>query len=320
MKKQKRNLNGILLIDKPIGLSSNAVLQKLKYLYQAKKAGHTGSLDPLATGMLPICFGEATKFSQYLLDANKTYEVTAQLGAVSSTGDAEGELTYHADENRLKQLTVEQIKQSVNKFLGPVKQVPPMYSALKHQGQPLYKLARQGEVIERKARDITIFSNQVLSDLTQLAENNWQIKFRVHCSKGTYIRSLIEDIGFDLSCGAYVAELRRVAVEPYDQAQVPMCNFDKLLSGELKLDQLDQLLLPMDTAINNFSKIILGDLDSVRKLKHGQELVCDINKIQIENDLTDLVRFYDLNNNFLGVGELDLNTGAVIKRRLVATN
>lgn len=324
MKPKKRNLNGILLVDKPLGLSSNAVLQKMKWLYRAKKAGHTGSLDPLATGMLPICFGEATKFSQYLLDANKTYEVVAQLGAISSTGDAEGELTHHADQEQLALITNEQIHQSVNKFLGIIKQVPPMYSALKHKGQPLYKLARQGEVVERKARKVTIFSNQILSDLTQLEKNNWQIKFKVSCSKGTYIRTLIEDIGLDLSCGAYVKQLRRLAVTPYENS--PMHNFEELFSNTDELprdyrpiamteEKLDSLLLPMDTAVNTWPEIKLTEIET-KKLTHGQELILDQKNILVLK--TNSVRFYDQNKKFLGIGECDLTTGKIIKRRLVA--
>ena len=199
-----------------------------------------------------------------------------------------------------------------------------MYSALKHKGQPLYKLARQGEVVERKARKVTIFSNQILSDLTQLEKNNWQIKFKVSCSKGTYIRTLIEDIGLDLSCGAYVKQLRRLAVTPYENS--PMHNFEELFSNTDELprdyrpiamteEKLDSLLLPMDTAVNTWPEIKLTEIET-KKLTHGQELILDQKNILVLK--TNSVRFYDQNKKFLGIGECDLTTGKIIKRRLVA--
>src|SRR3990167_8883356 len=184
----RRNVNGILLLDKSIGITSNGALQRMKYLFQAKKAGHTGSLDPLATGMLPLCFGEATKFSQFLLDSNKTYVVTAQLGSCTTTGDKEGTVT---SEQPVIDMTAEKIDAALQQFRGESEQVPPMYSAIKVQGKPLYELARKGIEIERKSRRITIYSI-VRKNIDADAQ---QLTFEVNCSKGTYVRTLVEDIG-----------------------------------------------------------------------------------------------------------------------------
>ncbi len=192
VKRIRRRVNGIILLDKPRGLTSNAALQKVRWLLNAEKAGHTGSLDPLATGVLPLCFGEATKFSQYLLDADKGYETLMQLGVTTTTGDAEGEVL----ERRAAEVSREQLEEALPRFRGEISQVPPMYSALKRDGQPLYKLARAGEVVEREARSVTIARLELLSleaDRARLA---------ISCSKGTYIRVLVEDIGRMLGCGA----------------------------------------------------------------------------------------------------------------------
>ena len=200
-------LDGVLLIDKPLGLSSNDVLIKAKGMLRAKKAGHTGTLDPLASGLLPVCFGEATKFSQDLLDADKTYEATMQLGARSDTGDAEGQII----DRRPVEVDFAQLAPLFERFTGVIAQVPPMYSALKRDGKPLYEYARAGVEVEREAREVQILQLTLLSDETQLRKDA-QVRFRVTCSKGTYVRTLAEDLGAALGCGAYLIALRRTGV------------------------------------------------------------------------------------------------------------
>jgi tRNA pseudouridine55 synthase len=290
----KRDLSGILLVDKPIGLSSNQVLQKVKYLYQAKKAGHTGSLDPLATGMLPICFGQATKFSQYLLDGDKTYEACICLGANTTTGDKEGDIIEQRD---VPEISQQKIEQTLRDFIGVISQVPPMYSALKHQGKPLYHYARKGEVIERKPREITIFSLELLSlDLPH-------VTVRVHCSKGTYIRTLAQDIGETLNVGAHLSALRRTGAAPYNN--LAMYPLDELLGNEPD----DSLLLPADSAISTWPEFTL-DEEQVRILFYGQPLT-----LPISGDIEVGMRLYDKGNKFLGVAFID-QSGLIVKRRL----
>jgi tRNA pseudouridine55 synthase len=202
-----RTVNGILLLDKPAGLTSNAALQAVKRLYRARKAGHTGSLDPLATGLLPICFGEATKISGFLLDADKHYRVQCRLGVRTNTGDAEGEVL---EQRPVEGITEAALRKVIEGFIGDIEQIPPMYSALKHKGERLYNLARQGVEVEREARTVTIHALELLDFGGDTAE------LRVHCSKGTYVRTLVEDIGALLGCGAHVSGLRRLGVGPFD--------------------------------------------------------------------------------------------------------
>jgi len=292
----KRDLNGILLVDKPIGLSSNQVLQRVKYHYQAKKAGHTGSLDPLATGMLPICFGQATKFSQYLLDGDKTYEAEVCLGVTTTTGDKEGEIVEKHD---VPIITEQKIHQILSDFTGPIHQIPPMYSALKHEGKPLYHYARKGEVIDRKSREITIHS------LELLAMNLPYITLRVHCSKGTYIRTLAQDIGAALVVGAHLSALRRIAVDPY--VGLPMYPLDDLLKNQRD----DALLLSADSAIRAWPKVILDD-EQVTALFYGQPLT-----LVTKTNPDVAMRLYDKSGVFLGVAVID-EQGAVVKRRLMS--
>ena len=225
---EKRIVNGILLINKPQGLTSNAVLQQAKRLFHAQKAGHTGSLDPLATGMLPLCFGEATKFSQYLLDADKCYETTGLLGIKTNTADAMGDVIARVDDFTI---SIAQLQSVLDTFLGTIKQVPSMFSALKHQGKPLYKFARDGIEIERQAREITIH------DLQLNAFDGREFKLTVSCSKGTYIRNLVEDIGNRLSVGAHVTQLHRVYTAGL--ASEPMFSLDEL--AEKSSEELMQL-------------------------------------------------------------------------------
>ncbi len=229
-------MNGIFLLDKPIHISSNAALQKVKRLFQAKKAGHTGSLDPLATGMLPICFGQATKFSQYLLDADKSYAVTMQLGVRTNTSDKEGEVISTRE---VPNLSVTDIDRAFDNFRGNIQQVPSMFSALKYQGKPLYFYARQGITIERPSRAITIHAIDHIS-----LENNL-VYFTVHCSKGTYVRTLVDDVGEQLGCGAHVTQLRRLSVGPYRETD--MMTMEQL-TAQLNNAQHDpcSLLFSMD--------------------------------------------------------------------------
>jgi tRNA pseudouridine55 synthase len=211
MKKyQPRQIDGILLLDKPVGISSNRALQKIKHLFQAKKAGHTGTLDVLASGLLIICFGKATKLAQLLLDADKSYQVTGKLGVKTTTCDSEGKVL---ETKPIDNITLELIQETLEKFRGEITQVPSMYSALKHNGTPLYKLARKGIEVERKARKVHIY------ELKLLDWSNDILKLDVRCSKGTYIRNLIDDIGQDLGCGAYVTELRRSAIGKFKISQ-----------------------------------------------------------------------------------------------------
>lgn len=295
-----RPINGILLLDKPSGITSNTALQKLKHLFHARKAGHTGSLDLLASGMLPLCFGEATKFSQFLLDADKRYRVTARLGIKTSTGDAEGEIIA---EQNAENITTEQLKIIFQKFMGNITQVPSMYSALKHQGQPLYKLARQGIEIQREARPLTIYSLELLKHENQF------FTIDVHCSKGTYIRTLIEDIGDALKCGAYVTDLRRLSAGPYQESQMHTIDFFEKVFAEENFVGLDKYLLPVNTAVTQWPKVEVTT-NSAFYLKQGQAIMVPHAPTQ------GMVQIFLNNNEFLGVGEI-LDDGKVAPRRLI---
>jgi len=238
MKKyQPRQIDGILLLDKPIGISSNRALQKIKHLFQAKKAGHTGTLDVLASGLLIICFGKATKLAQLLLDADKCYQVAGKLGIKTATCDSEGEVL---ETKPTDNITLELIQETLEKFRGEITQVPSMYSALKHKGTPLYKLARKGIEVERKARKVHIYALKLLD------WNNDLLKLDVRCSKGTYIRNLIDDIGRALGCGAYVTELRRSAIGKFKISQAyTIAQLQELY--EIKgLAAIDAKILPME--------------------------------------------------------------------------
>lgn len=245
----KKNINGILLLDKPAGITSNGALQQVKRLYTAKRAGHTGSLDPIATGMLPLCFGEATKFSQFLLESDKYYSVTARLGKRTATGDVEGEVIA---ERSFSQVTREKLEKVLRPFCGEIQQTPPMFSALKHKGKPLYELARQGIEVEREPRKIHIYS----LELDAFAGDSF--RFHIHCSKGTYVRTLVDDIGELLNCGAHVCELRRTAVSPYHD--FPMYSLPTLEETFRKegLEGLLRFLLPIETSVAGFPSVKLS--------------------------------------------------------------
>ena len=294
-----RNLTGILLLDKPKGHSSNAALQAVKRLFDARKAGHTGSLDPLATGLLPICFGHATKLSGYLLDADKSYWVRAQLGERTDTADAEGEVIETADIPSLSEAGIQRVLED---FLGEQDQLPPMYSALKHQGKRLYELARAGEEVERKPRRIYIHELELLG----LSADS--LEMRMRCSKGTYVRTLVEDVAQALGTVAHVAELRRTAVGPFESSD--MVDLERLQAmAEEGMEALDDLLLPMSQALGHWPAVSL-DADSSYYFMRGQP-------VQVANAPTEgLLRVNDQHEVFIGVGEID-DRGRVAPRRLL---
>lgn len=256
-----RAVNGILLLDKPVGISSNDALQRVKHLFHAQKAGHTGSLDPLASGLLPLCFGIATRLSAFLLDADKHYEVRVRLGVTTTTGDAEGDVLERC---QVEGFGRERIEAVLPRFTGVISQVPPMYSAIKHRGERLYKLAREGIEVERKPREITIHALR-LGDV-----EGEEFDLYVHCSKGTYVRTLAEDIGQVLGCGAHVVALRRSGVGPYAGSMVSMAQIERAaVEGNAVLDAL---LLPVDTALGDWPAVHLN-VDTSYYLKMGQPVV-----------------------------------------------
>ncbi|WP_416380040.1 tRNA pseudouridine(55) synthase TruB [Gilliamella sp. B2889] len=293
IKKTRRDVHGVLLLDKPQGMTSNDALQKVKRLFNAKKAGHTGALDPLATGMLPICFGEATKFSQYLLDSDKRYRVIAKLGERTDTSDADGQIISTRSVN----ITQSQIDEALTHFRGDILQVPTMFSALKYQGKPLYEYARQGIVIEREARPITIYDNQFI----QYDSTKHELTLEIHCSKGTYIRTIIDDLGELLGCGAHVIYLRRLQVSNY-----PIDNM-------ITLDELqnEPLLMPVDSPLQDRPKVVLSESQG-KDILLGRTVIVE-NSVSVET----LVRIYQ-GQQFIGAGTQILNK--LSPKRLISTS
>jgi len=300
--KNRLHINGILLLDKPANVTSNGALQRVKRLFNAMKAGHTGSLDPIATGMLPLCFGEATKFSQFLLESNKSYRVTAKLGEETTTGDSEGEVTVRRP---IVDVDVARIALLMKTFIGEIDQVPPMFSAIKHQGKPLYELARQGIEIERKARRIQIFS----LELEGFADD--QFTFSVHCSKGTYVRTLVEDLGRALNCGAHVTALRRTTVSPYERAVMHTLPELELIAEQHGHAGLNACLLPVETSVQILPAVQLSTA-AVFYLRMGQSI-----RAAFPLD-TPLVRLMGDDARFLGIGEV-MSDGRIKPHRLVKT-
>ena len=291
----KRKISGVLLLDKPAGVTSNGALQHTKRLYQAEKAGHTGTLDPIATGLLPICLGEATKFSQTLLDSNKAYRAVIKFGQTTTTGDSEGAVLTQSS----VQLTRAQVEQSLAKFVGRIQQIPPMYSALKHEGKALYIYARAGIEIERKARDITIDSLR-LEDF-----QGDEMTVTVACSKGTYIRVLAEDIGQDLGCGAFLQALRRTVTGMFALTEgVTLSQLE-----DLTMAQRDALLLPPDALLAGVQKMSV-DAESAHSLRLGQAIW------RSKQTLGSTVRLYDEKERFIGIGEVS-EDGKIAPKRLV---
>ncbi len=298
-RKSGRNVRGILLLDKPLGITSNSALQDVKRLFKAQKAGHTGSLDPLADGLLPICFGAATKVSAFLLDADKHYLVRVKLGVTTATADAEGEVLETKPVDGISESDIQQV---VAEFKGDIEQIPPMYSALKHKGERLYKLARDGIEVEREPRQVTIH------DITMQGYSEPEFDLDVRCSKGTYVRTLAEDIGKKLGCGAHVTALRRIGVGPYGADNMVSMEQIKQLAAE-GFSALDDLLLPIDSALGSWPEVKLTP-DSTFYLKQGQPVL-------VPNAPTDgMVRIYDADGLFMGAGEI-LDDGRVAPRRMM---
>lgn len=283
-KPAKRPVHGVLLLDKPLELSSNRALQTARWCFHAEKAGHTGVLDPLATGLLPVCLGEATKFSAYLLDADKGYTATVQFGHHSSTGDSEGELTA------IGPVTFDQTQllAALAQLTGPIEQVPPMYSALKHQGKALYAYAREGITIERKPRSVVIHRLQLL------AFDGQQAVLDVQCSKGTYVRTLAEDLGRILGCGAYLTGLRRTRTGGFDLADAITLDALEALSPEARL----ATLLPVDVLVSHLPAHGLDEVE-VQKICHGQPV-----HLAEKGAIIAGCRLYDPHKRFVGLGRV----------------
>lgn len=297
----RRDVHGIILLDKPYGVGSNPVLQRVKRLFQARKAGHTGNLDPLATGLLPICLGDATKMSAFLLDADKSYRTVIKLGVKTTTGDAEGAVVV---ERPVQGIDEQRIAQVLRRFTGEIEQVPPMFSAIKQNGQPLYKLAQRGIEVERKPRQITIYH------ITLLRFGDGLLEIDVDCSKGTYIRTLAEDIGEALGCGAYVAGLHRTKAGPFEAAR--MVTFDQLeVAAKEGLGRLDTLLQPMDSALAQWPDVLLAE-DAAYFVRQGQAV-----RVAQQAPAGEWVKLYTRQRAFLGVGQV-LDDGRVAPKRLVA--
>ena len=295
---RKRDVHGILLLDKPSGPTSNRVLQRAKRLFHAAKAGHTGSLDPLATGMLPICLGAATRVSSFLLGARKSYTVSAKLGEATDSGDSQGALIAQADRPNLSVATV---RATLAEFLGESEQVPPMYSALKHQGRRLYELARQGVDVERAPRAVKIAEIELLA-------YDWPgLQFTVTCSKGTYIRTLVEDIARELGTLGHVVGLRRTAVEPFKEAD--MVSIQTLEAREAEgQERLDAMLKPVDSVLTQWPRLVVQD-ELCGRLSHGQA-------VPAERDWPrSWVRLYDPEDVFFGIGEVE-SEGRLVPRRM----
>jgi len=292
-KRLKFNVDGLLLIDKPLGLSSHKLVSMIKILFSAKKVGHTGTLDPMATGLLPICLGEATKFSGYLLNADKTYEAQIRLGYKSSTGDMEGEIVK---QNKSKTPSLVEIKKTVRQFVGISEQLPPMYSALKYQGKPLYLYARDGVVIPRFKRKIKIHTIELLD------YEGDQLRLRIKCSKGTYIRTLAEDIGAQLGVGAYLLGLKRTNIGNFSiETALDMNKIQKT-----KIEERNQLLLPPEELLSEFEKILLS-FNEENAIKDGK-------LVEQKTKNPGLYRLYGENNNFIGLGEIDQTENLKAKR------
>ncbi|WP_288876434.1 tRNA pseudouridine(55) synthase TruB [uncultured Kosakonia sp.] len=305
-RRRGRDVHGVLLLDKQQGASSNDVLQKVKRLYNANRAGHTGALDPLATGMLPICLGEATKFSQYLLDSDKRYRVIARLGQRTDTSDADGQVV----EERPVTFTAPELASALESFRGNTQQIPSMYSALKYQGKKLYEYARQGIEVPREARPITVY------ELLFIRHEGDELELEIHCSKGTYIRTIIDDLGEKLGCGAHVIYLRRLAVSRYPiermvtleqlQALVQQAEQQDVPAAEL----LDPLLMPMDSPASDFPVVNIPSVVAAY-FKNGQPVRASTTPAE------GLVRVTEgEEGKFIGMGEID-DQGRVAPRRLV---
>ena len=293
--KKGRDIDGVFVLDKSSGTSSNSALQQVKRLFGANKAGHTGSLDPLASGLLPICLGQSTKVAQFLLDDDKRYFVRGKLGEVSDTGDSDGKISQYGSTSGIDETT---IKDSLKKFVGVISQVPPMFSALKKNGTPLYKLARKGIEVERNPREVKIYEIQFISLEANI------LTLEVSCSKGTYIRTLLEDIGKDLNCGAHVIELRRIGFAHLNIDQSK--SFDQI--NKMSSGELEKLLIGPDEMLPNLKSVYL-DYDQSVDIKFGRKIKCD------EFNTPQKVKLYDSNRKFIGIGECN-HLSEVLPKRL----
>ncbi|KOO02410.1 tRNA pseudouridine(55) synthase TruB [Vibrio nereis] len=305
-RRKGRPIDGVILLDKPTGISSNDALQKVKRIYFAEKAGHTGALDPLATGMLPICLGEATKFSQFLLDSDKRYRVIAKLGERTNTSDSDGEVV----ETRPVDVDLAKLEACIDKFRGESDQIPSMFSALKYQGKPLYEYARQGIEVPRESRKITVY------EIVLHRFEGDEVEMEVHCSKGTYIRTIVDDLGEMLGCGAHVTMLRRTAVAKYPyEKMVTLEQLNELLEQAHREEKaprelLDPLLMPMDTAVEDLPEVnLIPDLANM--VQHGQP-------VQVFGAPTEGPVRLTMGEEklFIGVGEMN-DDGKIAPKRLV---
>ena len=300
-----RALDGVLVLDKPQGFSSNDAVQKAKGLFRARKVGHTGSLDPLATGVLPLCFGEATKFSQFLLVSNKTYRAQLTLGVRTDSGDADGRVL---ETRPVETLSIETVERGLDAFRGEIEQVPSMFSAVKHHGQPLYKLARQGIEVERKSRRVTIFSNEIVSFEGDV------LTLLLRCSKGTYVRMIAQELGERLGCGAHVSALRRLGAGPYDESD--LVRFDELEKARSDggLEALDRFLRPVSSTVRHWPAVVLNDATAYY-IRQGQPVIVPHAPTEGWVQIREASES-EREGEFLGVGEI-LDDGRVAPRRLV---
>lgn len=312
-RRSKRDISGVLLLNKPKGITSNDAMVRVRGIFHAQKAGHTGALDPLATGMLPICLGEATKYSQFLLDADKSYEVEALFGVRTTTSDAEGEVISTKE----VKFTKDDLLYAMSTFTGHIKQVPSMYSALKYQGRPYYEYARKGIEIPREARNITIF------EFTLEDFSGDRARMTVHCSKGTYIRSLIDDLGEFLGCGAHVTMLNRTRVADYPiDRMISFEEIDKLVEkahekGFLAFDTLDSLLLPVDSAVQKLPIIYLNEQESKDIMLGKRIKVRPVNMLTTDTQPIRLYSGTPEKADFIGVG--DITYDHLAPKRLIST-
>ena len=318
-----REVSGIFILDKPAGMSSNHALQRVKRMFGARKAGHTGALDPLATGLLPICLGEATKFSQFLLDSDKRYETIAQLGVRTDSSDADGKIV---ETNACAHITLANVEAQLPQFRGLISQVPSMFSALKYKGQPLYKLARAGKTVEVKPRQVTIHNLELLSF------DNAQVQMDISCTKGTYIRSIVEDLGLALGCGAHVAQLKRLQAGPFVANQMVTLEglqaiIDEATKGQVveegkwpditpAFPDLDELLMPADTAVLSLNAVQLGP-QQIEALQQGKVIDHATDFAEF-----DVVRVYSAHaieaSAFIGLAEVQ-QEGRLKAKRLMST-
>jgi len=301
-RRKGRSISGIIVLDKAVGLSSNKALQEVKWLFEANKAGHTGSLDPLATGVLPLCLGEATKVSQFLLNSDKRYRARIKLGIRTDSADSEGQVIAQCDEVNVSR---EQVEKALQSFKGETQQIPPMHSALKVDGVPLYKLAREGKTIPREARSICVYE----LELTDFQGD--EIELEITCTKGTYIRTIADDLGQDLGCGAHIIALRRLQAGAFTEADCVSTDALREVKEKHGMDRLDQNLIPMDRAIEDLPEVNLPSI-AASQFKNGQSVL--VRHLPEEG----LVRLYE-EEQFIGIGCID-DDGKVAPKRLILTS